>query len=73
MLRVGTPAVGWRASKRSGHPESQAGQARLLPTLTHAVSDQLKAMIANVREGLDQVLAVAETGPLAGPDLLHRG
>jgi hypothetical protein len=36
-----------------------AGQARLLVTLTHAASDQIKAMIANVRKGLDTILAAA--------------
>jgi len=33
-----------------------AGQSRLLLTLTHAAGDQIKAMIANVRKGLDTVL-----------------
>ena len=36
-----------------------ASQARLLLTLTHAAGDQIKAMIANVRKGLDTVLATA--------------
>ncbi len=36
-----------------------AGQSRLLLTLTHAAGDQIKAMIANVRKGLDTVLASA--------------
>jgi hypothetical protein len=36
-----------------------AGQSRLLLTLTHAAADQIKAMIANVRQGLDAVLAAA--------------
>ncbi len=36
-----------------------AGQSRLLLTLTHAAGDQIKAMIANVRKGLDAVLATA--------------
>lgn len=36
-----------------------AGQARLLLTLTHAAGDQIKAMIANIRMGLDTVLASA--------------
>jgi len=36
-----------------------AGQCRLLVTLTHAASDQIKTMIANVRKGLDTVLASA--------------
>ena len=33
-----------------------AAQSRLLLTLTHAAGDQIKAMIANVRKGLDTVL-----------------
>ncbi|MDP2825939.1 MAG: transposase, partial [Sulfuritalea sp.] len=36
-----------------------AGQSRLLLTLTHAAGDQIKAMIANIRMGLDAVLASA--------------
>jgi hypothetical protein len=36
-----------------------AGQSRLLLTLTHAAADQIKTMIANVRKGLDAVLASA--------------
>jgi len=36
-----------------------AGQARILLTLTHAAGDQIKAMIANIREGLDTILATA--------------
>lgn len=36
-----------------------AGQSRLLLTLTHAAGDQIKAMIANVRKGLDTILANA--------------
>lgn len=36
-----------------------AGQTRLLVTLTHACTDQIKAMIANVRKGLDSVIASA--------------
>lgn len=36
-----------------------AGQTRLLVTLTHACADQVKAMIANVRTGLDFVVASA--------------
>jgi hypothetical protein len=36
-----------------------AGQSRLLLTLTHVASDQIKGMIANVRKGLDIVLATA--------------
>ena len=37
----------------------QAGQSRLWLTLTHAAGDQIKAMVANVRKGLDTVLATA--------------
>jgi hypothetical protein len=36
-----------------------AGQSRLLLTLTHAASDQIKAMIANIRKGLDHIRATA--------------
>ena len=36
-----------------------AGQSRLVLTLLHAAGDQIKAMIANVRKGLDIVLASA--------------
>lgn len=36
-----------------------AGQSRLLLTLTHAAGHQIKAMIANVRKGLDMVMANA--------------
>jgi hypothetical protein len=36
-----------------------AGQSRLVLTLIHAAGDQIKAMIANVRKGLDTVLASA--------------
>ena len=36
-----------------------AGQSRLLLTLTHAAGDQIKAMVANVRKGLDTVIATA--------------
>jgi hypothetical protein len=36
-----------------------AGQSRLLLTLTHAAGDQIKAMIGNVRKGLDTILATA--------------
>ena len=38
---------------------SHAGQMRLLVTLTHACANQVKAMIANVREGLDSIIASA--------------
>jgi hypothetical protein len=40
-----------------------AGQSRLLLTLTHAAGDQIKAMIANIRMGLDHVLANAPQLP----------
>ena len=43
-----------------------AGQSRLLLTLTHAAGDQIKAMIANIREGLDHVLASAPQLPKVG-------
>jgi len=36
-----------------------AGQSRLLLTLNHVAGDQIKAMIANIRKGLDYVLATA--------------
>ena len=38
---------------------SHAGQSRLLVTITHACADQVKAMITNVRKGLDSVIASA--------------
>jgi len=40
-----------------------AGQSRLLVTLNHAAGDQIKAMIANIRKGLDHVLATAPQLP----------
>ena len=40
-----------------------AGQSRLLVTLTHAAGDQIKSMIANIRKGLDHVLANAPQLP----------
>lgn len=40
-----------------------AGQCRLLVTLTHAAGDQIKAMIASVRNGLDTILAAAPQLP----------
>jgi len=43
-----------------------AGQSRLLLTLSHAARDQIKAMIANIRKGLDHVLASAPQLPKAG-------
>jgi hypothetical protein len=42
---------------------SHAGQQRLLVTLVHACSDQIKSMIANVRKGLDTILAIAPQLP----------
>lgn len=36
---------------------AHAGQTRLLVTLTHACADQVKSMIANIRKGLDTILA----------------
>ena len=36
-----------------------AGQSRLLLTLTHAAGDQIKAMVANVRMGLNAILTSA--------------
>jgi hypothetical protein len=36
-----------------------AGQSRLLLTLTHAAGDEIKSMVANVRKGLDIILATA--------------
>lgn len=38
---------------------SHSGQTRLLVTLTHACAHQVEAMIANVRKGLDFVMASA--------------
>jgi len=40
-----------------------AGQSRLLITLSHAAGDQIKAMIANIRKGIDHVLANAPQLP----------
>jgi len=50
-----------------------AGQSRLLLTLSHAAGDQIKAMIANIRKGLDHVLATAPQLPEAArwPALLR--
>ena len=42
-----------------------AGQSRLLLTLTHAASDQIKAMIANISKGLDHIRATAPQLPKA--------
>ncbi len=36
-----------------------AGQARILLTLTHVAADKIKAMVANIRTGLETVLATA--------------
>jgi hypothetical protein len=36
-----------------------AGQSRLLLTMTHAAGDLIKSMVANVRKGLDTILATA--------------
>jgi hypothetical protein len=36
-----------------------AGQSRLLLTLTHTAGDLIKSMVANVRKGLDTILATA--------------
>lgn len=36
-----------------------AGQSRLLLTLTHAAGDLIKSMVANIRKGLDTILATA--------------
>jgi Transposase DDE domain group 1 len=40
-----------------------AGQSRLLLTLNHAAGDQIKAMIANIRKGLDHIRATAPQLP----------
>ncbi len=40
-----------------------AGQNRLLVTLTHAAGDQIKAMIATIRKGLDHIRATAPQLP----------
>jgi hypothetical protein len=40
-----------------------AGQSRLLLTLSHAAGDRIKEMIANIRAGLDHVLATAPQLP----------
>ncbi len=42
-----------------------AGQSRLLLTLSHVAGDQIKAMVANIRKGLDHVLANAPQLPKA--------
>ena len=43
-----------------------AGQSCLLLTLSHAAGDQIKVMIANVRQGLEHVLASAPQLPKTG-------
>jgi hypothetical protein len=43
-----------------------AGQSRLLLTISHAAGDQIKAIIANIRKGLDHVLATAPQLPQTG-------
>ncbi len=43
-----------------------AGQSRLLLTLMHGAGDQIKAMIANIRQGLEQVRATAPQLPKLG-------
>jgi len=43
-----------------------AGQSRLLLTLSHAAGDQIKAMIANIRKGLEHVLATTPQLPKTG-------
>jgi hypothetical protein len=42
-----------------------AGKSRLLLTLSHAAGDQIKAMIASIRKGLDHVRATAPQLPKA--------
>ena len=42
-----------------------AGQSRIILTLTHAAGGQIKAMIANIRKGLDHVRANAPQLPKA--------
>lgn len=42
-----------------------AGQSRLLLTLTHAAGDQIKAMVANIKKGLDTILGTAPQLPKA--------
>lgn len=49
-----------------GRLTEHAGQSRLLLTLSHAAGDQIRAMIVNVRKGLDHVLASAPQLPKAG-------
>jgi hypothetical protein len=46
-----------------GHLTHHAGQSRLLLTLTHAASDQIKNMISNIRAGLQHILVAAPQLP----------
>lgn len=46
-----------------GRLTHHAGQSRLLLTITHAASDQIKTMIANIRAGLQHILAAAPQLP----------
>ena len=50
-----------------------AGQSRLLLTLAHEAGDQIRAMIANIRKGLDSILANAPQLPKIErwPTLVH--
>lgn len=48
-----------------GRLTTHAGQSRLLITLFHAAVDPIRAMIVNVRKGLDHVLASAPQLPKA--------
>lgn len=58
-------AITSRPRLRSGIARltQHAGQSRLLLTLFHATGDQIKSMIANIRKGLDHVLANAPQWP----------
>jgi len=46
-----------------GRLTHHAGQSRLLLIITHAASDQIKTMIANIRAGLQHILAAAPQLP----------
>ncbi len=46
-----------------GRLTHHAGQSRLLLTITHAASDQIKTMITNIRAGLQHILAAAPQLP----------
>jgi hypothetical protein len=48
---------------RRHRPTQHAGQCRLLLTLTHAASDRIKTMIANVRKGLRLISTTAPQSP----------